>query len=439
MGCSGFLFCPNGFLNGFFPSLKSFLPASLPPVRGFLSPSLPGVEAGRFLVPGFMSPIVARVVPGGGAGSFLARPPKALRQPRCYGGPTNLPPQFLPSSTLSVLIRLPMTPALTAPLRVLCTGGPFPLPLRAARSAPAAAARAPRLCFSGALSNPLRSTATRGATRSRDPTPCRAMADSAVAPAVIIGGGRVGRALEAMGSGDDVVVKRGEPIPAGSTGPIFVCTRNDSLQGIVDACPPERREDLVFLQNGMLDPWLQSIGLGAATQVLVYFAVAKLGEAPTDGITNMNPEGLTAATGKWAEAAAARFKAGGLSCKVLDKASFDPSMYEKLIWICAFMLVGARHPGATVGDVEAKHTGEVTQLINELAAAATAEAGVEFGPQLAERLCAYARSVAHFPTAVKELEWRNGFFHSLSTKAEAAGKPDPCPTHTAWLKEVGAI
>jgi hypothetical protein len=29
-------------------------------------------------------------------------------------------------------------------------------------------------------------------------------------------------------------------------------------------------------------------------QVLVYFAVAKLGDQPTDGKTDVNPEGLTA-------------------------------------------------------------------------------------------------------------------------------------------------
>jgi hypothetical protein len=52
--------------------------------------------------------------------------------------------------------------------------------------------------------------------------------------------------------------------------------------------------DLVFLQNGMLQPWLDSRGLGDNTQVLVYFAVAKLGDAPTDGKTDVNPEGLTA-------------------------------------------------------------------------------------------------------------------------------------------------
>lgn len=34
-------------------------------------------------------------------------------------------------------------------------------------------------------------------------------------------------------------------------------------------------------------------------------------------------------------------------------------MLEKLIWIAAFMLVGARHPGATVGVVEKDYRSEV--------------------------------------------------------------------------------
>ena len=51
-------------------------------------------------------------------------------------------------------------------------------------------------------------------------------------------------------------------------------------------------------------------------QVLVYFAVSKLGEKPIDGKTDVNPEGLTAAYGKHAAAMAERLAAGDLSCKV---------------------------------------------------------------------------------------------------------------------------
>jgi len=34
--------------------------------------------------------------------------------------------------------------------------------------------------------------------------------------------------------------------------------------------------DLVFFQNGMLEPWLESKGLKDGNQVLAYFAVSKL-------------------------------------------------------------------------------------------------------------------------------------------------------------------
>lgn len=49
--------------------------------------------------------------------------------------------------------------------------------------------------------------------------------------------------------------------------------------------------------------------------------------------------------------------------QVLDKEAFQKQMLEKLVWICAFMLVGARHPGATVGAVEKEYRSEVSLVI----------------------------------------------------------------------------
>ncbi|KAK9714245.1 hypothetical protein RND81_06G081100 [Saponaria officinalis] len=269
---------------------------------------------------------------------------------------------------------------------------------------------------------------------------CISMAtNNKVVPAVIVGGGRVGRALQDMGNGDDLVIKRGEVVPLDFDGPILVCTRNDDLEGVLELTPRPRWTDLVFFQNGMLEPWFQSKGLGDADQVLAYFAVAKLGEPPIDGKTDTNPEGLTAAYGKWASAVAERLQAGGLSCKVLEKDAFQKQMLEKLMWISAFMLVGARHPGATVGAVEKDYRSEVADLIAELASAAAAEKGLVFDDGIEDRLCAYSRAVAHFPTAVKEFKWRNGWFYSLSEKAISEGKPDPCPLHSTWLRELKIV
>ncbi|XP_030546901.2 uncharacterized protein LOC115752721 [Rhodamnia argentea] len=305
-----------------------------------------------------------------------------------------------------------------------------------------AGALTPTLSSSSSWTRLSRATSARIASKLRASPTVTAMSSAAatkVVPAVIVGGGRVGRALQEMGSGGDVLVRRGEPVPSDFEGPILVCTRNDDLEAVLDTTPSSRWRDLVFFQNGMLEPWLKSKGLSDADQVLAYFAVSKLGEPPLDGKTDTNPEGLTAAYGKWASAVAGRLQAGGLSCKVLDKEAFQKQMLEKLIWISAFMLVGARHPGATVGVVEKEFRSEVESLIKELASAAAAEKGIVFDECMEDRLCAYSRAVAHFPTAVKEFKWRNGWFYSLSEKAIAEGKPDPCPLHTAWLKEIKVI
>ena len=119
------------------------------------------------------------------------------------------------------------------------------------------------------------------------------------------------------------------------------------------------------MQNGMLGDFLAANGLADNTQVLLYLAVAKLGEAPTDGITEFNPEGLTAATGEWAAAFADRLGTGNLKCRALDGLDYTSAMLEKHVWICAFMMVGALNGGVTVGDVESKHADQLQALVNQ--------------------------------------------------------------------------
>jgi hypothetical protein len=43
-----------------------------------------------------------------------------------------------------------------------------------------------------------------------------------------------------MGSGQDLLVKRGEPVPLDFEGPILVCTRNDDLDAVLEATPKPR-------------------------------------------------------------------------------------------------------------------------------------------------------------------------------------------------------
>jgi hypothetical protein len=255
-----------------------------------------------------------------------------------------------------------------------------------------------------------------------------------------VGAGRIGQALRDMGKDagfSDLMVGREDSIAADGTGPVYVATRNDALTSVIKKCPENRRGDLVFYgQNGYIEDFLKEQGVFEdSTKVLVYMAVAKLGEKPTDGITELNPEGLTAATGKWAEQVAARLRGAGLTCNVLNEDDFRASMFEKHMWISAFMLLGVHH-GGTVGDVASKHADDLRKMVAEMMAVLREERGVAFKAGVEDRLLAYAKTVAHFPTALKEFEWRNQFWLDLTRARAAAGKQDLTPFHTELLMKV---
>lgn len=67
-----------------------------------------------------------------------------------------------------------------------------------------------------------------------------------IVPAIIVGGGRVGKALQDMGNGDDVLIKRGESVPLDFPGPILVCTRNDDLEVVLEATPKSRWSGMIL-------------------------------------------------------------------------------------------------------------------------------------------------------------------------------------------------
>lgn len=70
---------------------------------------------------------------------------------------------------------------------------------------------------------------------------------SADRPSIVFGGGRIGSLLHSLGGHpDDVLLRRGDPFPSSpADGPIYVTTRNDDLQGVIDSTPENRRRDLV--------------------------------------------------------------------------------------------------------------------------------------------------------------------------------------------------
>lgn len=56
-----------------------------------------------------------------------------------------------------------------------------------------------------------------------------------------------------------------------------------------------------------------------------------------------------------------------------------------------------------MGDVESKHTQEACDIITELVEGGARELDIAVASGAVERLLAYSRTVAHYPTAVKEV------------------------------------
>ncbi|KAL7571435.1 hypothetical protein ACA910_019193 [Epithemia clementina (nom. ined.)] len=255
----------------------------------------------------------------------------------------------------------------------------------------------------------------------------------------IIGSGRIGSLLAE--AGDCVVLGRQDSIDPNNVGnPILIATRNDALAGIVQACPDQRKGDLVFLQNGYLDDFMVSqpgISTDTVTQALLYLSVTAKSVPPVDGITRVNPEGLTAATGKHAQALADRLAKLGLKCRVVSSDEYRPAMFEKLIWIATYMLVGTAKGCSSVGQAGAEHGTLVEQVVNELVTAVSQAEQITFPPGTMTRLSAYTDVVSNFPCAVKEFEWRNEYFYKLKSPSSSPSTTTTlaCPIHNQLLQE----
>lgn len=117
-------------------------------------------------------------------------------------------------------------------------------------------------------------------------------------PSVIVGGGRIGSMLLEFGQRrkyEDVLVKRGESIPADHPGPVYLCTQTTDLEEIIKATPDSKKDDLVFLGDGQLEILFQKYGLYGPTQAALWLAQMRVGGKPVDGVHPDAPEGLTQA------------------------------------------------------------------------------------------------------------------------------------------------
>lgn len=271
-------------------------------------------------------------------------------------------------------------------------------------------------------------------------------------PSIIVGGGKIGTMLEDFGKRrgfEDLIVNRGDPIPADWFGPVYVCVPIDDVESVLAACPPEKKDDLVFVQDGMLEPLFQRHGLYGPTQATLWLACMRKGGKPVDGLTSEAPEGLTTVSGKWAGAVAMRLSTGDLACKESMDRDARRVMLEKLVFCSAYNLVGTVHGHSkddplTVGEVAEKHSEEVGAISRELASFIRYTLSVSLFSGIEERLQAYAQRMEFMKckSISKDFEFFNGYFYKFAkmagTRVTPAGikveVPDTTPIHTDYVK-----
>ncbi len=251
---------------------------------------------------------------------------------------------------------------------------------------------------------------------------------------IVIGAGRVGTALseraQARGVPCHLITREAgwSAVDLAEGAPILVTTRNDDLEGVLARVPEPRRTDLVFVQNGMLRPWLQAHGVQEATRGLLFFAVPRKGAALEPG---PHPSPFC---GRHAGAVVAWLGALDVPAAAVDWARFSAVEVEKLVWNSAFGLL-CEHLDADVGTICTHAVPELRSLVSELSRVARASLGVDLPlPWLVDRLCAYSRSIPTYRGAVKEWRWRNGWFVE-----EAERRGLATPLHLDLLRLTGHI
>jgi hypothetical protein len=216
-----------------------------------------------------------------------------------------------------------------------------------------------------------------------------------------------------------------EAVEPDQSGPILVATRNDDLAQVVAKTPGPRRHDLVFVQNGMLRPWLEAQGLAAATRGILRLAVASLGSPLVVGEPSLF-------VGPHAVSVASWFADLGISALAVDEDEFAQLELEKLVWICAMGLLCDAH-ACSVGRVISDHAAAAHDLVRELGAFAGREIQVKLAlDDLWDAVARYSLTIPNFRASVKEWPWRNGWF---VTRARECGKD--LPLHHFWLQKAG--
>jgi len=269
--------------------------------------------------------------------------------------------------------------------------------------------------------------------------------------------------------GLDATLELGEKIPLehprvpGLTDfPVYMCVSASELAAAIDeSCPDEKRDDLVFLSDGFLEPILKARGLCRKenTQATLWVSVGDKGKM-YDERTSMGPNGAgvtewcgeSLCTGKWAGALVERLESGEVYCKELFYRDWRRYMLERTAYLAIFNLVGALHPEKTKGGegltgklathqtVANYYHEEVDDMLTEVSYTLRGYMAVTLIYGTTKRLVAYAEANGRDYDCVVKTEdypFFNGLLWENAMIARERGFPDTCAMHTEY-SEFGA-
>jgi len=244
---------------------------------------------------------------------------------------------------------------------------------------------------------------------------------------IIIGAGRVGTALYARDPNALLVTRttRFDTLKGHIGEPIVVAVRNDDLSAVLERVPAAQHRDMVFVQNGMIRPWLVRNAMTEVTRGLLFFAVPSRGAEVQPGASSPFCGPRAAAVVQW-------LLGMQIDAEVVSEDEFAAVELEKLIWNCAFGLLCEVYD-VSVGEVVDAHLVELRDLATELCAVGSAALDVQLTIEdLVRRLCDYSRTISAYQGAVKEWTWRNGWFVEAAMRHQL-----DTPVHRRLLMEIG--
>ncbi|XRB23749.1 ApbA_C domain-containing protein [Pseudoscourfieldia marina] len=219
------------------------------------------------------------------------------------------------------------------------------------------------------------------------------------------------------------------PLLGGEGDPIFVATTADSIQCVINATPPKRRNDLVWMQNGILTGVLGQHHLADTTRAVLRLSAQADGSFQSGSLASV-------VHGTHAHDFANILRVGGgVDCDVTSNLSdVDVAAFQKLLWSTAVPLLCNALGGVDVAHVIKNAGDDLDMLVRELAYAAAPHAlGRNLHDCEADSAVAHVRAYSADVSSSKpssklaqdEWAWRNGWFLEKGST----------PLHVSWVSK----